>query len=97
MKDKLEIPESLSSPFRRLMNRIPLEFRENEELQAKCLAYLKLGGFTLALQRLESACLPFLEELTMFKRHLRDVPEDEEEQALDDAETTDSDYEDEDD
>ena len=56
------------------------------------------GGFSLALQRLESACLPFMEELTMFKRHLREAPEEEEEEeeeeSLDDDETTDTHYDD---
>lgn len=89
MSDHLEIPDSLSGSFKRLMNRIPEHLRDNRELQEKCLAYLKLGGFSLALQRLQSACIPFLEELTMFKRHLREVPEEE---NLDDAETTDTQY-----
>ena len=89
MSNKLEIPENLSGVFRRLMNRIPADLRENEEIQAKCLAYLKLGGFSLALQRLESACIPFLEELTMFKRHLRENPEE----TSDVEEATDTEYE----
>lgn len=90
MNDQLEIPDNLSGSFNRLMSRVPQNLRDNRELQEKCLTYLKLGGFSLALQRLESACLPFLDELTMFRRHLREVPEEE---SLDDAETTDAEYE----
>ena len=90
MSDQLEIPDNLNGSFKLLMSRIPENLRDNRELQQKCLAYLKLGGYSLALQRLQSACIPFLEELTMFKRHLREVPEEE---SLDDAETTDTQYE----
>ena len=94
MSDQLKIPENLDGAFKRLMGRIPENLRDSRELQEKCLAYLKLGGFSLALQRLESACLPFMEELTMFKRHLREAPEEEEEESLDDDETTDTHYDD---
>ena len=90
MSDPVEIPDILHGSFKRLMSRIPENLRDNRELQEKCLAYLKLGGYSLALHRLESACLPFLEELTMFKRHLREVPEEE---SLDDTETTETQYE----
>ncbi|MFC1858527.1 hypothetical protein ACFL9U_10970 [Thermodesulfobacteriota bacterium] len=55
MIDKQIIPEEFWDPIRRLLRNIPGKFRDRNEVQKTLLLYLRLGGESLARQRIEIA------------------------------------------
>lgn len=55
MIENLEVPKRLMGSFKRVVRRIPVDLRKDEELIRTALAYLELGGEKLARQAVETA------------------------------------------
>ena len=55
MIETIEVPKKLMGPFKRVVRRIPVELKKDEELIRTVLAYLELGGEKLARQAVETA------------------------------------------
>ena len=55
MIETIEVPKTLMGPFKRVVRRIPVELKKDEELIRTVLAYLELGGEKLARQAVETA------------------------------------------
>ena len=67
MIETMEIPKSLQMTFRRLLNRIPQEMRQDEEVQQKLLLYLKTGGEKLGRLYLAACQQSFPEDIRFVK------------------------------
>ena len=67
MIETAEIPKSLQMTFRRLVNRIPHEMRQDEEVQKKLLLYLKTGGERLGRLYLSTCQQSFPEDIRFVK------------------------------
>ncbi len=52
MSETVSVPETLVGSFKRMMRRVPTDLRNDENMPATILAYLKLGGEKLAKQAL---------------------------------------------
>lgn len=55
MIDDIEVPKKLMGPFKRVVRRIPVDLKKDEELIRTVLAYLALGGEKVARQAVEAA------------------------------------------
>jgi phosphopantothenoylcysteine synthetase/decarboxylase len=55
MIDDIEVPKRLMGSFKRVVRRIPVDLKKDEELIRTVLAYLELGGEKLARQAVEAA------------------------------------------
>lgn len=78
MSEKMIIPDEFQGSIRRLLNRIPVEQRDDETLQAALLVYLKLGGEKLARHYIEVSRKTFPDQVVLIKKQFRDgVDEDE--------------------
>ena len=55
MIENIEVPKRLMGSFKRVVRRIPVDLRKDEELIRTALAYLELGGEKLARQAVETA------------------------------------------
>lgn len=71
MIDKQVIPEEFRDPIRRLLRNIPGKFRDRNEVQKTLLLYLRLGGESLARQRIEIAKKRFPQEFKFDARSSR--------------------------
>jgi hypothetical protein len=78
MSEKMIIPDEFQGSFKRLMNRIPSEQRDDETLQQILLVYLKMGGEKLARHRIEISKKVFPDQMVLIKRQLRDGSEEDE-------------------
>lgn len=67
MIDTENIPKSVQMTFRRLLNRIPPEMREDEEVQKKLILYLKTGGEKLGRSYLTLCQESFPEDIRFVK------------------------------
>ena len=50
MIDNIEVPDNLMGSFKRVVRRIPVDLKKDEELIKTVVAYLQLGGEKLARQ-----------------------------------------------
>ena len=55
MIEDIEVPKKLMGSFKRLVRRIPVDLKKDEELIRTIVAYLELGGEKLARQAVETA------------------------------------------
>ena len=55
MIENLEVPKRLMGSFKRVVRRIPVDLKKDDELIRTVLAYLELGGEKLARQAVETA------------------------------------------
>ncbi|MDL2269642.1 hypothetical protein LJC71_07950 [Desulfosarcina sp. OttesenSCG-928-A07] len=55
MLDKFNVPSELAGSLKRIIRRIPVELKKDEELIRTIIAYLELGGERLAGQAVEAA------------------------------------------
>jgi len=55
MIENIEVPRKLLGSFKRVVRRIPVDLKKDEELIRTVLAYLELGGEKLARQAVETA------------------------------------------
>jgi hypothetical protein len=72
MIENLEVPKKLVGPFKRVVRRIPVDLRKDEELIRTVLAYLQMGGEKLARQAVETARLSLELEMAEKKKKARD-------------------------
>jgi len=72
---ELEIPENIRMTYRRMLYRTPRDIREDSEFQHKLLTFLKLGNETAARQYIAIQKVKLIEQLSLIKRHARDVVE----------------------
>jgi hypothetical protein len=79
MNEPLTIPADLEGPFRRLMNRVAPEVRNDPEMQKAVLVYLKLGGEPLARHCIEIGKKKFPDQTIILKKHFREENPDLEE------------------
>ena len=71
MAKKHDIPKDLETSYRKMLQIIPMELRDDENLQTSILVYLKLGGEKLARQSIEIYKKRFTEEFNIIKKYLR--------------------------
>ncbi len=71
MAKKTDIPEDLEKSYKKMLQNIPMELRDDESIQASLLVYLKLGGEKLARQSIEITKKRFIEEFNIIKKYLR--------------------------
>ena len=62
MTKKLNIPDEVQGTFKRLMNSVPHELRNDIDTQRIILVYLKIGGAKLARQGVEVIKMLFQEK-----------------------------------
>lgn len=55
MLDQFNVPSHLTGSFKRIVRRIPVDLKKDEELIKTILAYLEVGGERLAAQAVEAA------------------------------------------
>ena len=55
MIENIEVPRKLLGSFKRVVRRIPVDLKKDEELIRTVLSYLELGGEKLARQAVETA------------------------------------------
>jgi hypothetical protein len=55
MIEDIEVPKKLMGSFKRVVRRIPVDLKKDEELIRTVVAYLELGGEKLARQAVEAA------------------------------------------
>lgn len=72
MAKEFIVPEEYIRPFNRLMQRIPVEFREEETVRRTALIFLKVGGEKLARASLTALTTPFSEKFVLRKMQLND-------------------------
>ena len=72
MYSHIEIPNDLIGPFKRIMRRIPVELKKDENLIKIVLAYLQLGGERLARQAVASAKLTLQLEVAERRKKARE-------------------------
>jgi len=88
MIEDLDIPEELTSTFKRVIRRIPKELKEDTEFLKNLLIYLKIGGEKLARQRIEITKKPFREGYLLLNRL---IPEESLEEMSDETSEIDED------
>jgi len=71
MTKTLDVPKDLEKSYKKMLQNVPAELRDDEKVQACLLVYLKLGGEKLARQSIEIAKKRFDEEFQIIKRYLR--------------------------
>ncbi len=67
MADKLEVPETLKMTFKRVLQRVPADRRDNIKIQKNILLFLKLGGERLARARIKPIASPFPGNISVVK------------------------------
>ena len=72
---ELEIPDNIRMTYRRMLYRTPRDIREDQEFQHKLLTFLKLGNESAARQYIAIRKVKLIEQLSLIKRHARDVVE----------------------
>ncbi|NNG00983.1 MAG: hypothetical protein HKM93_16460 [Desulfobacteraceae bacterium] len=72
MTESLEIPGALKNTFHRLLRRIPIELRNDQQLLRIILAYLKMGGEKLARQGINVAIERYRDDVKIMKKRLRE-------------------------
>ena len=72
MTVKLDVPDDKIGAFQRMKRQLPLDIREDLEVQRKMLAYLKLGGDRLVRQFVATIKTDFPEDTLLFKRRSTD-------------------------
>ena len=102
MNDKVEVPQNLMGPYKRVARRIPVDLKKDEELMKTIVAYLQLGGEKLARQAVESAKQTHELEVAKRKKKAREdalirAAEARLAAATEDAEKDDDDYDEDDD
>ena len=70
---ELEVPEKIRGTFRRMLYRSPKKVREDPEYQVRLLTFLKLGNESAARQFIAIQKVHLIEQLSLIKRHARDV------------------------
>ncbi len=94
MAKKPDIPEDLERSYKKMLQIIPMGLRDDENIQASILMYLKLGGEKLARQSIEITKKRFTEEFNIIKKYLRIKAEQDvsdEDNAADEDDSEDSD------
>lgn len=71
MARKTELTEELEKSYAKLLQSIPMELRDDENIKACLMVYLKLGGEKLAKQNVEIVKQQFSEEIDLIKRYFR--------------------------
>jgi len=72
MIENIEVPRKLLGPFKRVVRRIPVDLKKDEELIRTVLAYLELGGEKLARQAVETAKRTLNLEVAQRKKKARE-------------------------
>ena len=72
MIDNIDVPNDLIGSFKRIVRRIPVELKKDEELIKTIVAYLQLGGEKLARQAIEAAKQTHELELAQRKKRARE-------------------------
>lgn len=72
MIDNIEVPDELVGSFKRVVRRIPVDLKKDEELIKTVVAYLQLGGEKLARQAVEAAKQTHELELAQRKKKARE-------------------------
>jgi hypothetical protein len=72
MAKELDIPKEYELAFNRVMQRVPIEFREDKTIRRTALIYLKLGGEKLARASIKAFTTPFSEKFILRKMQLND-------------------------
>lgn len=82
---ELEVPDRIQGTFKRMLYRSPREIREDPTYQLKLLTFLKLGNESTARQFIAIQKIHLFEQLSLIKKHARDVvdPEAEVEEGVD--------------
>ena len=86
MAKELIIPEEYVLALNRLMQRIPVEFREDRTVRKTALIFLKVGGEKLARASLKALTTPFSEKFMLRKMQLNDDSTENETASDDDQE-----------
>ncbi len=71
MAKKIDIPKDLERSYKKMMQIVPAELCNDENVRSCLLVYLKLGGEKLARQSIEITKKRFAEEFNIIKRYLR--------------------------
>lgn len=66
------IPDEYQGSIKRLLNKVPQEKRNDENLIRMLLVYLKLGGEKLARHHIEASKKVFPENMIIIKKYLQD-------------------------
>jgi hypothetical protein len=74
---ELEVPDRIRGTFRRMLSKSPHDIREDPEYQRRLLTFLKLGNESAARQFIAIGKAHLIEQLSLIKRHARDVVESE--------------------
>lgn len=83
INDNMVIPGEYQGSVKRLLNKVPQELRDDENLIRILLVYLKLGGEKLARQHIEASKKTFPENMIIIKKYLQDESdEDMDEEAI---------------
>ncbi len=72
MYSDIDIPNELVGSFKRIMRRIPVELKKDENLIKTVVDYLQLGGEKLARQAVESAKLTLQLEVAERRKKARE-------------------------
>ena len=72
MFDNFDVPKDQMGSFKRVLRRIPVELKKDEELIKTVVDYLQLGGEKLARQAVEAAKQTFELELAQKKKKARE-------------------------
>ena len=72
MIENIEVPQRLMGSFKRVVRRIPVDLKKDEELIRTVLAYLELGGEKLARQAVETAKQSLGLEVAQKKKRARE-------------------------
>ncbi len=70
------VPEEYQGSIKRLLNKVPQEQHDDENLIKILLVYLKLGGEKLARHHIEASKKVFPENMIIIKKYLQDDSEE---------------------
>ena len=71
MVDKVDTSDNMTGPFKRVVRRLPVELKKDEELIQTLMAYLQLGGEKLARHASEAARQTHELEMVQRKKRAR--------------------------
>ena len=74
----LEVPAAIRGTFKRMLYRAPREIRDDQDFQRKLLTFLKMGNESLARQFIAVHKIQLIDQLSLIKKHARDVVSPEE-------------------